>query len=84
MFHGSIDYLDSHWVDCTAITKQLKFYAETSLARGLLHFAGKVTSSSPENWGKYSAADIGQITIHPFIIETLKCSRDGCVINNLL
>ena len=56
-----------------------------------LHFAGKVTSSSPPpqkkigGWGgKYSATNIGQIAIHLFILEMCMRSHDGCVINNLL
>ena len=37
---------------------------------GPLHFAGKVTSSSPKTGGKYSTAtNIGQIAIHQFILE---------------
>ena len=68
--------LDPH----RAITKQLKFYAETSHPRGPLHFAGKVTSES----GKNSATNIGQIPIHLFILETWKRSRNGCVIKKSL
>ena len=67
----------------TVITKRLKFYTETSHTSGPLHFAGKVTSSS-QNWGKYSTTNIGQIAIHPFILERWKHSCDDCVINYLL
>ena len=49
------------------------YCSKTSHVSGPLHFAGKVTSSSPE---------IGQIAIHPLILETWKRSCDGCVINN--
>ena len=54
------------------ITKQLKFYAETSHARGPLNFAGKGTSTSLEIGRKYSATNIGQIVVHLFILDTLK------------
>ena len=64
-------------------SKRLKFYPETSHASELSHFAGKVTSSSPKI-GKSTHTNIGQITIHLFILETWKRSNDGCVINILL
>ena len=38
----------------------------------------------PQNWGKYSATNIGQITIHLFFLEMCKRSYDGDVISNLV
>ena len=37
----------------------------------------------PPNWRNYSVTNIGQIAIHPLILETWKCSSGGCVINKL-
>ena len=34
----------------------------------------------PEHWGKFSATNVCQITIHLFILETWKHSCDGCII----
>ena len=78
-----------NWVHCSSITKRLKVYSKIRHASGPLHFAGKITSSSPSvkfprNWRKYSATNIGQIIIHSFILRTWKRSLDGCVMNNLL
>ena len=46
----SYTHLDSPGPLYTAITKRLKFYANTSHTRGPLHFADKDTSTSPEIW----------------------------------
>ena len=56
---------------------------ETCHASGSLHFAGSHIQF-PQNWGKYSATNIGQIAIRPFVLQMLKCSPDDCVINNLV
>ena len=63
-------WVDPHRVHCTAITKRLKLYAETSHASGPLHIARKVTSSSQEIGGSTWPQNIDQSAIHPFILET--------------
>ena len=57
---------------------------ETSHVSGPLHYAGESHFQFPQNWGKYSATNIGQIAILPSILELQKHSCDCCVINNLV
>ena len=65
------------------IERRLKFYAETSHTRRLLHLAHISRPTSLDwNQGKCSATNIGQITIQLFILETWKRSRDGGVIGD--
>ena len=46
----------------------------------------KASSSSLQNWGKYSTTSIGHMTIinSSFILETCKSSCNGCILNNLV
>ena len=80
---GGTFFLDPHRVHCTAITKQLKFYVRLVTRVDSYTLQGR-SLPVPQNWGKYSATNIDQIAIHLFILETCKCSCDGCVINNLV
>ena len=70
--------------NCTAISKRLKFYAEIIHTSVPITLCRKSLFQFPQNWGKYSATNIGQIAVYLFILEKWKRLRDGCVINSSL
>ena len=53
-----------------AITKQLKSNAETSHTCATHTLQAKSLPLPPENWGKYSITNIGQIAVYIFILNT--------------
>ena len=81
-YYASSHSVDPHRVHCAAVSKLLKFCVRL-VQVDTYTLQGK-SLPLPLKLGEYSATNIGQIAIHPFIHETWKCARDGCVIRNLV
>ena len=73
IYSGGKEMIDPHLVYCTAITERLNSTPRLVTRVDPYTLQGK---SLPPKWGKYSATNIGQIAIHPFILDAWKRSCD--------